>query len=96
MRVSLRAITMEEPSARQSSAPPQGRTRSPARSGIIAALGAWRSLVARTVRVGEVPGSNPGAPMKTISSGLFVIMHGMADSAAEKMGLQATSARQKL
>ncbi len=26
-------------------------------------LGAWRSLVARTVRVGEVPGSNPGAPM---------------------------------
>ena len=22
---------------------------------------AWRSLVARTVRVGEVPGSNPGA-----------------------------------
>ena len=29
-------------------------------------LGAWRSLVARTVRVGEVPGSNPGAP--TVSS----------------------------
>ena len=28
-----------------------------------APLGAWRSLVARTVRVGEVPGSNPGAPM---------------------------------
>ncbi len=27
------------------------------------ALGAWRSLVARTVRVGEVPGSNPGAPI---------------------------------
>ena len=26
-------------------------------------IGAWRSLVARTVRVGEVPGSNPGAPM---------------------------------
>ena len=26
-------------------------------------VGAWRSLVARTVRVGEVPGSNPGAPM---------------------------------
>ena len=26
-------------------------------------LGAWRSLVARTVRVGEVPGSNPGAPI---------------------------------
>ena len=26
--------------------------------------GAWRSLVARTVRVGEVPGSNPGAPME--------------------------------
>jgi hypothetical protein len=29
-------------------------------------LGAWRSLVARTVRVGEVPGSNPGAPMLTM------------------------------
>jgi hypothetical protein len=29
-----------------------------------ARVGAWRSLVARTVRVGEVPGSNPGAPMK--------------------------------
>ncbi len=26
-------------------------------------IGAWRSLVARTVRVGEVPGSNPGAPI---------------------------------
>ena len=30
---------------------------------IVAAFGAWRSLVARTVRVGEVPGSNPGAPI---------------------------------
>ena len=29
----------------------------------IAPFGAWRSLVARTVRVGEVPGSNPGAPI---------------------------------
>ena len=29
-------------------------------------LGAWRSLVARTVRVGEVPGSNPGAPISRI------------------------------
>jgi hypothetical protein len=28
-----------------------------------ASFGAWRSLVARTVRVGEVPGSNPGAPI---------------------------------
>jgi hypothetical protein len=26
-------------------------------------VGAWRSLVARAVRVGEVPGSNPGAPI---------------------------------
>jgi hypothetical protein len=32
-------------------------------SEIIALFGAWRSLVARTVRVGEVPGSNPGAPI---------------------------------
>src|SRR3954453_10846369 len=30
---------------------------------ILLPLGAWRSLVARTVRVGEVPGSNPGAPI---------------------------------
>jgi hypothetical protein len=29
-------------------------------------VGAWRSLVARTVRVGEVPGSNPGAPIELI------------------------------
>ncbi len=28
-------------------------------------LGAWRSLVARTVRVGEVAGSNPAAPIVT-------------------------------
>src|SRR6476469_672965 len=31
--------------------------------GYLACVGAWRSLVARTVRVGEVPGSNPGAPL---------------------------------
>ncbi len=28
-----------------------------------ACVGAWRSLVARTVRVGEVPSSNLGAPI---------------------------------
>ena len=27
-------------------------------------LGVWRSLVARSVRVGEVPSSNLGTPMK--------------------------------
>jgi hypothetical protein len=32
-------------------------------------VGAWRSLVARTVRVGEVPSSNLGAPI------LFVCEH---------------------
>src|SRR3954447_4080221 len=32
---------------------------------ILLPLGAWRSLVARTVRVGEVPGSNPGAPISS-------------------------------
>src|SRR5918998_6469036 len=31
----------------------------------MAPIGAWRSLVARAVRVGEVPGSNPGAPIYT-------------------------------
>ena len=35
----------------------------PPRRPRISRLGAWRSLVARTVRVGEVPGSNPGAPI---------------------------------
>ena len=30
--------------------------------------GAWRSLVARTVWVGEVPGSNPGAPMAGVTA----------------------------
>ncbi len=33
------------------------------RVGYCRRVGAWRSLVARTVRVGEVPGSNPGAPI---------------------------------
>ena len=37
-----------------------------ARASILGALGAWRSLVARTVRVGEVPGSNPGAPISQL------------------------------
>src|SRR4051794_40438220 len=40
--------------------PAGGRT---AAARLIAVFGAWRSLVARTVRVGEVPGSNPGAPI---------------------------------
>jgi hypothetical protein len=31
-------------------------------------VGAWRSLVARAVRVGEVPGSNPGAPIVLVST----------------------------
>ena len=31
--------------------------------GILPGVGAWRSLVARTVRVGEVPSSNLGAPI---------------------------------
>ncbi len=37
------------------------------------AIGAWRSLVARTVRVGEVPGSNPGAPIQKalLKAGFF-------------------------
>jgi hypothetical protein len=35
----------------------------PAPCAKLSCLGAWRSLVARTVRVGEVPGSNPGAPI---------------------------------
>ena len=38
---------------------------------LLAAFGAWRSLVARTVRVGEVPGSNPGAPMIATPSDLW-------------------------
>src|SRR3954464_5429509 len=34
-------------------------------------LGAWRSLVARTVRVGEVAGSNPAAPIDDRGGGFF-------------------------
>jgi hypothetical protein len=33
-------------------------------------VGAWRSLVARAVRVGEVPGSNPGAPINRKSANI--------------------------
>ena len=40
--------------------------------GILESIGAWRSLVARTVRVGEVPGSNPGAPDSSLQRGWFV------------------------
>src|SRR3954453_19971640 len=35
------------------------------RCAILARLGVWRSLVARSVRVGEVPRSNLGTPMST-------------------------------
>ena len=42
---------------------PRGVAR--AACGLLEPIGAWRSLVARTVRVGEVPGSNPGAPIET-------------------------------
>src|SRR5439155_5737987 len=37
-------------------------------------VGAWRSLVARTVRVGEVPGSNPGAPIGEVPGGRGVLV----------------------
>ncbi len=36
-----------------------------ASTGTILALGVWRSLVARSVRVGEAPSSNLGTPMST-------------------------------
>ncbi len=40
--------------------------------GYLGGVGAWRSLVARTVRVGEVPSSNLGAPIKNPrKSGVF-------------------------
>ena len=45
----------------------------PVVSEIIAAFGAWRSLVARTVRVGEVPGSNPGAPISFSSNKFYAV-----------------------
>ena len=41
---------------------PLRATPTPLRCGLLGPFGAWRSLVARAVRVGEVPGSNPGAP----------------------------------
>jgi hypothetical protein len=41
--------------------------------GYCSGVGAWRSLVARTVRVGEVPSSNLGAPIKSpANAGFFV------------------------
>ena len=52
---------------RRSAFAPPGTVRPAA--AILSALGAWRSLVARTVRVGEVPGSNPGAPIGRICRG---------------------------
>ena len=33
------------------------------RAGTLCSLGVWRSLVARSVRVGEVPSSNLGTPI---------------------------------
>jgi hypothetical protein len=49
-------------------------------------LGAWRSLVARTVRVGEVAGSNPVAPIKQPSTRwreCRTTRRGASESAAE-------------
>ena len=48
-------------------------------------IGAWRSLVARTVRVGEVPGSNPGAPTQKTqqNAGFFVGTNTIAQVARE-------------
>lgn len=52
------------------SGPARGRRRGGPGAVVIltGVFGAWRSLVARTVRVGEVPGSNPGAPIGDQSS----------------------------
>ena len=51
-------------------------------------VGAWRSLVARAVRVGEVPGSNPGAPIKKPRKcGVFVglvVRGGLGDWAVNR------------
>jgi hypothetical protein len=39
-------------------------------------IGAWRSLVARTVRVGEVPSSNLGAPIAALKETVtFVVVN---------------------
>src|ERR1700749_4692489 len=46
----------------------RARPRIPRTRATMTELGAWRSLVARTVRVGEVPGSNPGAPMSSTTA----------------------------
>ena len=47
----------------------RGRTAPPTCGILLDFIGAWRSLVARTVRVGEVPGSNPGAPIEAHTAG---------------------------
>jgi hypothetical protein len=46
-------------------------------------VGAWRSLVARTVRVGEVPSSNLGAPIKSPADAGFFVCLAALDLAAE-------------
>jgi hypothetical protein len=52
--------------------------------GYCESVGAWRSLVARTVRVGEVPSSNLGAPIKKPRKcGVFV---GLKGSQGQSLG----------
>ena len=55
-------------------------------------IGAWRSLVARTVRVGEVPGSNPGAPTQKTQQLLGFLLGGAGRKGSRKLrgGLAVT------
>ena len=62
------------------------------------ALGAWRSLVARAVRVGEVPGSNPGAPMSReprVSAALGLQLRQRRTATVDDVGQAADRADQR-
>ena len=58
-------------------------SRDSARRLTLPSVGAWRSLVARRLWVAEVPGSNPGAPIRSTSDGPV----GSAQLGAGRVGL---------
>ena len=57
---------------RAAAAAQRSRAREPARlrPATLSALGVWRSLVARSVRVGEAPSSNLGTPIFPAECGI--------------------------
>src|SRR6185437_12051882 len=56
-------------------------------------VGAWRSLVARAVRVGEVPGSNQGGAGGLPSFGIWLWGHGFRGIRVDAVGQAGMAAR---